>query len=735
MNKELRTSSISIFMKEKSPSSSLSGRLGGGLLCALLLTACSSSELSNVSDTAAGNPDGAIALSAGIVEGGSALTRAGAEDHHSTPGHLNLTNGTKLALRVSGTWTGHGTVPATDANLVYKTTTATVGAKTGTDNLHNAVSTDPVLYWDDYGTADPANIAGRTAGLTIYGAAVNGETSIPADLNSIKHGETDADLLTKWENLSWTLPANQSSGWNSKDLLISNNVSTSGLDGTYKFNDYIANPTTYTKLLEFTHAMSKITVNLKADEGFNGSFSSTEVKLVNTEGANPADNASWAYTEGTVNITNGTVSKTASTQKVITMAQATTATTGYTVTKEALVMPQSEFTADDAIIARVVADGNIYYVKAKEIRDKISAMSLTTGGQYLTKPGYNYIINVKVKKTKIEVTATITNWTDVESAEVTPTINVTGNYGTEETAFTEDKTFSFYRSESLNNGYLGTSVNDYLPEESVVSYDHSTNTWSMTPALYWQDHNTHYQFRGVMPRTVTTTGDVTSPRVESVTHEATDYQVIKVQNVAYNAGTFPSDLMIGRPEIDAATTCSNDDHDAKSLYNVGICATEGKINLNFRYMMSKVEVNLSTNTGATDAVELTGATVEIVGAYTSGNVKLGDRGILFLAENTKGNYTLNTVAGVGNENKRLSAIVPQSLEGVKFKITLANGDVYYADVAPIKKTDSSDLVAPNGKWENGVHYVYNLKITKTKVNVTATLTDWKTVTASENVWF
>jgi hypothetical protein len=47
----------------------------------------------------------------------------------------------------------------------------------------------------------------------------------------------------------------------------------------------------------------------------------------------------------------------------------------------------------------------------------------------------------------------------------------------------------------------------------------------------------------------------------------------------------------------------------------------------------------------------------------------------------------------------------------------------------------STKIAPNGKWESGQHYVYNLKLSKTQVTVSASLTDWKKVEANENVWF
>ena len=106
--------------------------------------------------------------------------------------------------------------------------------------------------------------------------------------------------------------------------------------------------------------------------------------------------------------------------------------------------------------------------------------------------------------------------------------------------------------------------------------------------------------------------------------------------------------------------------------------------------------------------------------------------------------------GDGNENKRLSAIVPQTLTyttaqadgNVKFRITiyndagdLTNIDVYEADIKPILNSGKTAEVAPNGKWESGVHYVYNLKISKTEVKVTATLADWTTVNATQDIWF
>ncbi len=724
-----------------------------------LLAACSSNE-----EQVAPNPDsgnGAIQLSAGIVEGGQqSVTRAGENPEtgesgaHST--HLALTPGTKLALRVSGTWTGH----SPSADIIY-TTTGTVGSTAGTDNLHNAVSCDPVLYWDDYGTADPANTnsgtsdpsKGREIGLTIYGAAIDNykdgdNFAISSDLSSIS-SVTD---ITNWTALSWELAADQTtSGYiASKDLLISNNVSSltssdysaNKLDcGTYKFDDFKNN---IGKLLEFHHAMSKITVNLKAGAGFNDTFTSTTVTL--TSNKTGESNDEWAYTTGTVDVTSGTVSS-QNNLAVITMADAASVTADYHATKEALVMPGSQFTSDDAVIAKIVADGNIYYIDAEKIRTKINSSTHATDGAYSTEAGKNYILNVTVNKTDIVVTATITNWVPVEAASVSPVINVSGDYGTPG-AGTTTNSFSFFRSTALNNGYSAElttpTENGYYKPSSTVSY---SSGWTMSPTLYWPDHQTHYQFRGVYPTTVTTSGEgvLSSPRVEAATHDAVEYQVIKVKNVAYSAGSFPSDLAIARPEIDAATLCKSNEHEKVSLYNVGICATEGTITMNFLYMMSQVEVNLSTSAGS-DAVTLTNAVVEVENIYSEGDVTLGSREVLTTNYYT-GSYTLDKVSS--DASHCLSAIVPQTLTygdamastNVRFKITITNTgtptttDVYYCDVAPIKKEGESTLVAPNGAWESGVHYIYNLYLTKTQIKVTATLANWTTVTANPDVWF
>lgn len=717
-----------------------------------LLTACKDDVAAPTYTV--GEADNAITLRAGISEGGAGVaTRAVDGNHASDPilggGHVPFKTDvtTQLRLRVDGTWIGKGFTN----DLVSKTTTATIGEVTGNENKHNKVSfsttSNPVeqLYWDDYGTADPDNTTSRTTGLTIYGVAVEGE---------------NAPAVSDWTSLSWTLDADQTGGWASKDLLTSNNIASTA-DGTYKFDDFLGTSgNTPSNLLEFTHAMTKITVNLTAGEGF------VDAKFVNK----PSVTLLQFYYTGTYNVESKTPAATTGSKTDINAHLAQVKTTSSAewsdapatwvsshMTKyDALVFPGNQFSAtigtdanktptSSTDIIELNADGNIYKVTAAQLVKAMNAVGTTGDVNGTLVQGKNYILNITVNKTDIVVTATIKNWEDVVAAEETPKINVNEVYGhpTQDGHPAFQKEFDLYRSTSIDGSFLGTD------DHSVVSY--ADSKYTMSPQLYWPNHNTHYFFRGVWPLVGSKDSGEnpigpTSTQVES--------NAIVINNVTYKKDYYPSDLMIGRPlSTDDKTpdeTCKVAGHSSAT----GICATEGNVHINFRYVMSQVEVHLETATGSptpANAVNLTNAKVEIINGYTTGKVTLGTQDITDLTNKTV--FTLEHVADE-NANYRHSAIVPQTLtysteeaqkaNNLRFKITIykdgvvANGvdDIYYADINPILKSGSTtEKVAPNGKWESGVHYIYNLHIEKTAINVTATIKDWVTVTASDNIWF
>ena len=700
-----------------------------------LISACTSEDDIKPIYTV-GEADNVITLRAGVSTGESDVQTRATENNHTN--HLALTQGTQAALRIDGTWTDH------DPVAVSKPTTATIGSViTSSGSKHNDVSMSPVLYWDDYGTADPDNTTGRRDGLTIYGVAVDGVTTAPT--------------VSSWTSLSWELDANQTSGWAGKDLLTSNNIK-DGKDGSLKFDDVKLNNNSASDLLVFTHAMSKVTVKLKAGAGFaQNKFTATPSVILTSNIGDATTNTEWAYTKGNVDVTTKAVSS-QSEPKVITMKHTSNTDGDYSAIYDALVMPGSCFgNTDNAIIARINADGNVYYVTAQQIRAKM--LNLDSSTDYKTESGKNYIINVIVNKTEIKVSATVTNWTDVSSEQVSPVININVDYGTTGTGSSENfDSFSFYRSTSLatgySNGLTGNTVDYFISEAIAKNPTGSESQWKFYDSsnneihLYWPDHNTHYQFRGVWPNTSVGTDDTeTAPHVNKVSdNDAT--QKIDIRNAAYSSSqNYPSNLMIGRPEVTGDCTNTETGHTTTKLFDGGICATEGKVNLNFRYVMSQVEVVLSTSeAGNSDHVNIGADTkVEIVNIANEGYVRLGDREVV-RSDDATNSYTLDKVSGDGNNIKRHSAIVPQELAyttagastNVRFKITVTNTDgtkdVYYADIKPIKKIGSSDPVATNGKWESGVHYVYNLKLTKTEIKVSATITDWTRVDASDDVW-
>ena len=667
-------------------------------LLVLGLGSCTSGEVGDSFDRTV---DGSIDFTVGVENSPvkRAKTRAG-----ETPTYYAMQAGTQIRLKVDGTWAGK-----TPESISQKTTCTTEASS----SIINALSfTDSeMLYWDDYGAGDPANATNTSNGVAVLGVAVDGMKEAPAIA-------TDAE----WESLSWPVITDGENVLNS-DIIVSNNLT------HYKFVERKDNDA---KKMIFVHPLSKITINLKAGAGFTkGTVGATTNKFekdptlwlsnsTTLAGVTNTDN-DYALTDGIVSIKDASAKSDGTKAKLI---AGTTSTTddNITVIKQAIVYPGTQLGAsDNAVIAVLNADDNIYYIKAAEIRKAMHDIDAST--DYKTKAGYNYIINITVNKTDIEVTATVTNWVDVNSEEVHPVINVNTTVGDGDTKPTEANAFAFYRSENIEK--------DYVKATSPTAKTDGTVDWP--EKLYWTSHYQHYHFRGIYPES-------------TVVKEDTDdnHQYVEVANGNYDASTFPSNFVMGMPEIASGTMCGNPDHEQVDMSTHGICAREAAINLNFRYMMSQVEVVLSTSAeGAHDHVDLSNVVVELVNVYNSGNILLKDRSAVVTGD--VGNFTLPQVSDT--DHKFLGVIVPQELTyttagastNVRIKITVTNSDstkdIYYADVNPILKKGTTDLIAPNGKWESGTHYVYNLKVTKTEIKASASLTDWNKVEAEEEVWF
>lgn len=700
------------------------------------------------------NPDrpenGAIMLQVGVSNSPAQqpLTRAAGDTY------VALSQDTKFKLRVQGTWTRK-----TPSEIIMKTTATagtaqsfTAGTATGKEN---SLTFDPVLFWDDYGTGDPDNkTTGRDKGLDILAVAVDKATT--------------AMDIADWESeMPWVL---ETDGTKAKvltgDILVANNLSNGKEPGRLTF----ANRKDPDKSrLIFQHLMSKITFNLTPADGFmqtGGKYAFTASPTVTLNRNRYKDGAlppggDYALVEGTINIRKAEATpSTDNKQTVIAGDETEKEVSGHIVkTQVALVYPGTCLgAADEDVVARIAADNNYYYVTAKEIRAAIYAAGGHTN--YKTLPGYNYIINVTVKKTGVNVTATVTNWVDVQADEAFPAIALTaGAGGTGETGdwtTTGVDGFDFFRSTAKLTGYSDETTlqeGDYYKPLRKVKWDATSgttspracvfydNTGTTKTPLYWPDHDTHYHFRGVYPATTTTAASTeAAPQVKEFTNAGETAQGIAVKNGAYNQATFPSNLMIGMPEIATGKLCGSGEHPQVDMSKEGICARSGKINMNFRYMMSQVEIELAHSLAegpAEGKVTLDENTkVEIVGGYTDGYIRLGDRKAV---GQTKKSYTTTVVAGETNKLKRHDIVLPQDLAGMKFKITVNNTDgttkdYYYATIKDIPVSVRGGAKESITKWEPGKHYKYTLKLKKTAMEITATLTDWITVEADEDIW-
>lgn len=715
---------------------------------ASLLALMSCSDGNDIHTYTVGAEDNAIALSIGVDNTpltptpNLAKTRAGESDNY-----VALTQGTKMRLRVEGKWN--------DSELI-KFTDCSADAATG-DNTYNPISSySLMLYWDDFGTADPNNTTGKTDGLAIYGVAVDGKKDKAPDVNN-STGESTTDQWGDHSSgdsnlLPWSTEDNSTSTVLERDLMVSNNLSktTAETPGNLTFEEHKAinknleNKDVNQSRLIFKHVLSKFTFNLKAADGFEEyKFKTNPTVTLTRKKASEMteqDNGAYCLVDGNINIKKGEAKANESTKKVIKAKYISgQMDNGYqVVTEAAIVYPGTQISSsENDIIAQINADGNIYYITSEAIRTAIGETD------FKAKAGYNYVFNITVKKTKINVTASVEPWNEVE-AEYEPKINVTGNIGDGNTSASSLNDFSLYLKDDDDKGQYGLSGSEtFIKANSEITVGSNENnpTYTFSPEVYWPDHQTHYHFRAVYPKTKSTS-DGSDPEV--VTKSGT--QAIKVNNCKYEESKYPCNLLIGAPEITESTMCGNKDHiyptTEVDMSEHGICAREGSINLNFRYMMSQVVVNLSTSAdGASNKVNIGAKTiVEIENANTEGWIGLHNRNVVKYGDNTS-TYKMKN----DGDKSRHDAIIPQNIEKLVFKISVSNDnnvtDIYRANIKdiPVYVTDQSGKKTGDANtitsWDAGKKYIYNLKVTKTKVSITATITDWETRSTDEtDIW-
>lgn len=572
------------------------------------------------------------------------------------------------------------------------------------------------LYWDDFSeSTDDGTKDLRTANhylQSYYGYCFNGGT--------IDYGEgTKKEHITTALNkengtLGWQVATDQSSANTSdanafqhSDLLWSaeqNPVPYAHVDGEGKKNHG-------TLILPYTHAMSKVTINVTVADGFASDF-----KLDNVTTTLHNMFTTCTCTAPTYTLTEKGASEGQDKVSDITMWQGSTST-AKTCKYEAIVVPSILSVVNDlATISNL--DGNDYTIpitdamlqKASTASDKKgwgdelvetneniqdgiaqarpqTRTTIEKGKGYEMKSGVNYVLIVTLKKQGITVSATIKDWHNVDAI------------GEGLVKFDGDITSKGEIEEALKahgfDVYKSNDNNDFTNKATTLKWENGK--WVYNPDIYWAGKDDQAYFRALSPYNTTT------------------------------AMTQGNDVLWGYACDDDA----NNGNKVGTTNEVKITPRTGDVPLHFEHAMSKITVKLETVTGdhtlaTSPAVDLTDANIEISNLYKEGTLEL-TKGSISTTDKTKVEKAIGPTTSITN-----LAVIPQEIANESIvKITLKDGTVYKLKLNDCKVLTGKDPETQEPiygdritQWVRGNHYTYTIHIEKEAITFRALIKDW-----------
>ena len=555
-----------------------------------------------------------------------------------------------------------------------------------TEETSNITPAKP-LYWDDFGTAEKPLTATGSYLQSAWGFCYNGGTPTTA--------------LDKTNGtIGWTAAADFTPNGvlRNNDLLWSKAQKPLKYDhGTFDRDDH------GTLVIPYTHAMSMITIEVVAADGFTtGNLGSTTATLQDM------------YKSATFSAPNATVSSQDDSQSVAMLA-GTEGTNGGKPNKvfQALVIPGKTLTTGIELAVISDIDGNNYKIPVTQtiIDDWREQLD---GGNTL-KSGVNYKLTVTVAKQAISVVAQITDWVNIEAT------------GEGEIKFNSNIVSSGVTN-AITSGsfeiFQGTAnTEESLTNVTTATYNAGTSKWELTPQIYWANSTQSYYFRGLA-----TTTDGTTPTATS-SKDATQGTDLLWATTPAHDGTLEGG---GTRHFDAG---------------VAIPPRTGDVPLQFEHAMSKITVNLSTSTTgkatptadeSARAVDLSNVTVTISNIATAGTIAITDGNIAPtpIAAAVNAAVTGTTPASVSDYTDPIKAIdgtivIPQSLVNdtypIKLTIKLSDGTTYSLPLKDCKVSGSETNIET---WNRGNHYVYNIYVEKEAIRFVAVIKEWEKVNGS-----
>lgn len=526
----------------------------------------------------------------------------------------------------------------------------------------NAGGTAVGFYWDDFsvgGKGDENDIRTDNHGLrSFYGLCYNGG---PASGQAGTHISTN--LADAAGTLGWTVSYDQSAtnAFKYSDLLFSPTQTpvayTHGSNNTINGRENVLS-------IPFTHAMSKVTIEVICDEGFDTEKNNFENAVIKLQNMN---------TVATVTAPEAKLSAFATPAEIITLGVTHLSTPNVKKSFTALIAP-TVFKAGIPFAKIEGVDGNTYdlvltdavidakdgdVTKSNAWSKKLAAhdatsvtpetpanYNATNGG--LTLPGVHYMITVTIKKQQIKVSAIIQDW-DAVSAEGVGQIQFATDVKTIVTdpKVGDDGISSFSASFDLYKKPMLAA--EYGKKASTVSW--SSDHWEYTPKIYWQNKYDSEHFRalsGVNPDNEET------PENESLAME------------------IGHDVLWGTTAKHSGLDVDGNEYN----YYEGnpINPRTQDVPLIFKHAMSKVSFILTTTTGD-DKVDLDNANISIINTYNKGTMDLHTGNIGSLEADPVGYIFSHKV---DSDHKLLNQVViPQSLVNDKEGTARETMPTYY----------------------------------------------------------
>lgn len=530
-------------------------------------------------------------------------------------------------------------------------------------NAAESVSVDGTpLYWDDFSKSavSEKDIRATNHGLqSYYGYCYNGGT--PERL-------TEATGTLEWNAI--TAPAS------ADDIQHTDLLWSAAQDMITYSHASVKNGKTGYLSVPFTHAMSEFTVVLEAGNGFsNKALKNTTVTLHSMN------------SKGTFTAPTATVDGSAADDFTMYSPAPEEDAAVKTRTYVAMTVPGTVLSTENTFLSITDAEGNnyTYYLTA----DNLTTAWATALVEGKTLPGYNYHLTITLNKSGVSVVASLTDWITVEAAGE-GIIDFTADVKSHNIAnkLTEGNAFNLWM----------TAATDEPTASSTRTAEYTANGLSLNSPIYWPNGTDTYYFRAEANydgEKLTTLG------------EGDDARVVKQ----------------GQDRV-WATTAAHKASNATKTYNEGeaIAPRTGSVPFEFKHVMSKVIINLTTPTaeeGANEAstkhVDLTDASLSLSNVYPSGKLDIHTGAVT-----ATGTPQAITATNILNE-----FVVPQATKDMVLTVTLKDGTKYTFNLANAKVVkDSKPTTEPISLWEQGNVYTYNINISKQAVELLGYVKDW-----------